>query len=72
MTDTIRDQAATALAEVEKVTAAIMPEPSTALVTLETAAAPQADAIKERMAQIDMTNTSRSSLSGRARRLNCK
>ena len=32
MTDTIRDQAATALAEVEKVTAAILPEPGTAIV----------------------------------------
>jgi uncharacterized protein YaaN involved in tellurite resistance len=57
MTDTIRDQAATALAEVQKVTAAIMPEPSTAIVPLEAAPAPQAQAIKQRMAEIDMTNT---------------
>jgi uncharacterized protein YaaN involved in tellurite resistance len=57
MTDTIRDQATSALAEVEKVTMAIMPEPSTALVTLDNAPAPQAEAIKTRMAEIDMTNT---------------
>ena len=57
MTDTIRDQAANALAEVQKVTMAIMPDPSTALVTLDDAAAPQAQAIKQRMAEIDMMNT---------------
>jgi uncharacterized protein YaaN involved in tellurite resistance len=57
MTDTIRDQAASALAEVEKVTAAILPEPGTAIVALDTATAPQADAIKARMAELDMTNT---------------
>ena len=34
MTDTIREQAATALAEVEKVTTAILPEPVNALVPL--------------------------------------
>ena len=57
MTDTIRDQAATALAEVEKVTAVILPEPGTALVPLEEASAPQAEEIRKRMAEIDMTNT---------------
>ena len=57
MTDTVRDQATTALAEVEKVTLAIMPEVNTSLVTLEAAPAPQAEEIKRRMAEIDMTNT---------------
>ena len=57
MTDTVRDQAATALAEVEKVTMAIMPVPSTAIVPLEAAPAPQAAEITRRMSQIDMTNT---------------
>jgi uncharacterized protein YaaN involved in tellurite resistance len=49
--------AATALAEVEKVTATIMPEPSTAIVPLEAATAPQAAEITKRMAEIDMGNT---------------
>ncbi len=57
MTDTVRDQATTALAEVEKVTAAIMPDPGTAIVPLEAASAPQAEAITKRMAEIDMSNT---------------
>ena len=57
MTDTIRDQAATALADIEKVTAAILPEPGTAIVPLEAASAPQADEIKKRMAELDMGNT---------------
>ena len=57
MTDTIRNQAATALAEVEKVTAAILPEPVNALIVLETANPVQADAIKKRMDEIDMGNT---------------
>ncbi|MBC7739851.1 MAG: toxic anion resistance protein, partial [Candidatus Saccharibacteria bacterium] len=57
MTDTVRDQATTALAEVEKVTLAIMPEVNTTLVTLDAAPVPQADEIKRRMAEIDMTNT---------------
>jgi uncharacterized protein YaaN involved in tellurite resistance len=57
MTDTIRDQAASALAEVEKVTTAILPEPVNALVPLEAATPAQADAIKKRMDEIDMGNT---------------
>ncbi len=57
MTDTVRDQAATALAEVEKVTAVILPEPVNAVVPLDAAPAPQAEAIKTRMAELDMTNT---------------
>lgn len=57
MTDSIRDQAATALAEVEQVTAVILPEPGTALVALDSAPAPQAEEIRKRMAEIDMANT---------------
>ncbi len=57
MTDSIRDQAATALSEVEKVTASVLPEPGTAIVPLEAASAPQAEAIKKRMAELDMGNT---------------
>lgn len=57
MTNPTRTAAEAALAEVEKVTAAILPEPGTALITLETAAAPQADAIRQRMAEVDLSNT---------------
>ncbi|MGV8987492.1 MAG: toxic anion resistance protein [Cypionkella sp.] len=57
MTETVREQASTALAEVEKVTLAILPEPGTAVVALEAASGPQSDAIKRRMAEIDMANT---------------
>ncbi len=57
MTETTRTQAATTLAEVEKVTAMVLPEPGTAIVALEEAAAPQAEAIRKRMAELDMTNT---------------
>ncbi len=57
MTDTVRDQAATALAEVEKVTAAVMPDPVATVVPLDAAPAPQAAEIKKRMDEIDMTNT---------------
>lgn len=57
MTEDIRGQAATALAEIEKVTAMVLPEPGTAIVALEAAPAPQAEAIRKRMAELDMTNT---------------
>jgi uncharacterized protein YaaN involved in tellurite resistance len=57
MTNPTRTAAEAALAEVEKVTAAILPEPGTALITLETAAAPQADAIRQRMAEVGLSNT---------------
>ena len=57
MSETIRDSAAAALAEVEKVTAAILPEPGTAIVALEQAAPPQADEIRKRMAEVDLSNT---------------
>jgi len=57
MTENVRDQAAAALAEVEKVTAVILPEPGTAIVPLEAAPAPQAEEIRKRMDEIDMANT---------------
>lgn len=57
MSETIRDQAATALAEVEKVTMAVLPEPVGAVVPLEAANPSQAAEIQRRMAEIDMTNT---------------
>ena len=57
MTQTIRTQAATTLAEIEKVTAVILAEPGTAIVALEAAPAPQAAAIRKRMAELDMANT---------------
>jgi uncharacterized protein YaaN involved in tellurite resistance len=57
MTDTVASQAAAALAEVEKVTASILPEPGTAIVPLETAPPPQAAEIVRRMAELDMTNS---------------
>jgi uncharacterized protein YaaN involved in tellurite resistance len=57
MTDSVRDQAANALADVEKVTAAILPEPGTEIATLDNAGSDQAEAIKARMAELDMGNT---------------
>jgi uncharacterized protein YaaN involved in tellurite resistance len=57
MTDTIRNQAASALADVEKVSAAILPEPGTEIMALETAPTAQAEAIRARMAELDLTNT---------------
>ena len=56
-TSTVATQAAAALAEVEKVTASILPEPGTAIVALEAAAPPQAAEIVKRMAELDMTNS---------------
>lgn len=57
MTSTIRTEAAAALAEVEKVTAVVLPEPGRELVPLEAAPAPVAEDIRKRMAELDMTNT---------------
>jgi uncharacterized protein YaaN involved in tellurite resistance len=47
----------TRLAEIEQVTSNVLTEPSTALVVLETAPKDQANAIRQRMDEIDMTNT---------------
>ncbi|MDZ7906105.1 MAG: toxic anion resistance protein [Cypionkella sp.] len=57
MSNDIRTAAATALAEAEQITAKILPEPSTALITLDTAPAPEAGEIRKRMDEIDMGNT---------------
>jgi len=57
MTEDIRAAASATLAEVEKVTATILPEPGTELVVLETATPAVAEDIKKRMDEIDMPNT---------------
>ncbi len=57
MTNSIRAQAASALADVEAVTATILPEPGTAIVALDAAPAPVADDIRKRMSELDMGNT---------------
>ena len=57
MSSTIRTEAAQALAEVEKVTAVILPEPGTEIVPLAAAPAPLAEDIRKRMAELDMGNT---------------
>ncbi len=57
MSNTIRTEAAAALAEVEKVTAVVLPEPGREVVALEAAPAPLAEDIRKRMAELDMTNT---------------
>lgn len=57
MTSSIRSRAAAALAEVEKVTAVVLPEPGRELVTLEAAPPPMAEDIRRRMAELDPANT---------------
>ena len=57
MSESIQYKAASTLTELQAVTAVILPEPGTAIVTLETATAPVADDIRKRMAELDMTNT---------------
>ena len=57
MTTETRAAAATTLAEVQAVTAVILPEPGTAIVALEAAAPPVAEDIRKRMAELDMSNT---------------
>ena len=57
MSNDTRTAAATALAEAEKITAKILPEPSTALITLDAAPAKEAGEIRKRMGEIDMRNT---------------
>ena len=57
MTDSVREQAATALAEVAKVTTAVLPEPAGEVVPLEAANPAQAAEIQKRMAEIDMANS---------------
>ncbi len=59
MTDTVQSEAQRELAEVEKVTAVILPEPKPAeeVVPLAAAPAPVAEEIRRRMKEIDITNT---------------
>jgi uncharacterized protein YaaN involved in tellurite resistance len=57
MTDTTRAQATQTLADVQAVTAVVLPEPGREIVPLAAAPAPQAEAIRQRMAELDMTNT---------------
>ena len=57
MTDQVQTQAAATLAEIEKVTATVLAEPGTAVVALAAAPAPVAEAIRKRMAELDMANT---------------
>ncbi|MCX7300927.1 MAG: toxic anion resistance protein [Rhodobacterales bacterium] len=57
MSEDIRHAATLALAEVEKVTTALLPEPSTALVTLADASPAASEEIRKRMAELDMSNT---------------
>jgi uncharacterized protein YaaN involved in tellurite resistance len=57
MSDTVQTDAATLLTEVEKVTAVILPEPLAEVVPLEAATAPQAEAIRKRMSEVDLSNT---------------
>ena len=57
MTDANRPEAAIGLAELQAVTATVLAEPGTAIVPLETAPAPLAEAIRTRMSELDMKNT---------------
>ncbi|WP_151717687.1 toxic anion resistance protein [Gemmobacter serpentinus] len=57
MSESVRAAATATLAEVEQINAVILPEPGQEVVPLEAASAPQAEAIRARMAEIDMGNT---------------
>jgi uncharacterized protein YaaN involved in tellurite resistance len=57
MTETVQTSAAAMLTEVEKVTAVILPEPVGEVVPLEAAPAEKAEAIRKRMAEVDLTNS---------------
>ena len=57
MSNTIREQAQATLAEVEKVTAVVLPEPHGELVTLEAADAPTSAEITKRMDELDLSDT---------------
>jgi len=57
MLNTVRQEAEQALAEVEAVTATILPEPSRELVPLEAASPAVAEDIRRRIAELDMTDT---------------
>ena len=57
MSEDIRQKAAEALKDIEKVTAVVLPEPSTDLVPLEDAEPPVAEEIRKRMEEIDLSDT---------------
>jgi len=57
MSETVRQKAEAALAEVEKVTAVVLPEPKGELVTLEAADPPTSAEIEKRVAEIDIDDT---------------
>ncbi len=57
MSDTVRQKAEATLADVEKVTAVVLAEPTGELVTMAEADKPTTAEIKRRMAEIDMTDT---------------
>jgi uncharacterized protein YaaN involved in tellurite resistance len=57
MTDTTREKAAQELAEIESAAAIVLPEPGAEIVALAEAPAPLAEEIRNRMAEIDMTDT---------------
>ena len=57
MSENVRQKAEAALAEVEAVSAAILPEPSTDIVPYAQAEAPVGAEIQKRMDEIDMANT---------------
>ncbi|MES2914431.1 MAG: toxic anion resistance protein [Pseudomonadota bacterium] len=57
MSETVQANAAALLTEVEKVTAVILPEPMAEVVALEAAPADKAEAIRKRMAEVDLTST---------------
>jgi uncharacterized protein YaaN involved in tellurite resistance len=57
MSTTVREDAAKALAEVEALTTAILPAPVADIVPLDAAPADRAAAIRQRMAEVDLTNT---------------
>ena len=52
-----REKAQAALADIEKVTAVVLPEPKSEIVAAESADAPTAEEIKKRIAELDMSDT---------------
>ena len=57
MSDTIRQKAEATLADVEKITAVVLPEPKGELVTLDAADAPTSAEITKRIGEIDIADT---------------
>jgi uncharacterized protein YaaN involved in tellurite resistance len=57
MSETVQSSASALLTEVEKVTAVILPEPMAEVVPLEAAPAPQAEAIRQKMSEVNLANT---------------